>query len=179
MSKVKNGDSERIINLFREYSSRLNELIDIYQAARKSTLNWMTKISVLMTLFSVLIYSIVSFFKSERLADFVGENEDFLYLLFPIFVISIIMIYPFSSHSLSINTKDRSSRDIKDEARLIKRQLEHLIRIASQTREHSSNLDTLTLLEIDLKLTEAEDVIKRANRIFGLKKGEEVFPSLN
>jgi len=62
--------------------------------------------------------------------------------------------------------ENRSNLDIIDEMKLVRRQLKDLIRIGSQSREYLFNLRTSYLqLEIDLKLTEAEDIISRVNKI--------------
>ena len=161
MNSYNENDVERIIKLVNEYTFRLKELIQAYQQQRKNRINFF-----ITTLIGFLIIFGLFFIYFQFETNSISETKYMISII--VVVTSVIGLILFSY--LNFQKSSRNSIDIIDEAHLIRKQLRQLIRIASQTREHIINFESLALLEIDLKLTEAEDMIERANRTFYLHK---------
>uniref|UniRef100_UPI0040499532 hypothetical protein n=1 Tax=Gelidibacter sp. TaxID=2018083 RepID=UPI0040499532 len=158
---MNNNDSERIVKLVNEYTVRLKELINFFQLEKKNRFNIILSISISILIIYGLLFFYFQFGKSE-----ISNEKYLLSIAVVIAAILILLLYTL----INFQKGKRNSNDIKDEAYLIRKQLKQLVQIASQTREHLKHFDNLVLLEIDLKLTEAEDMIDRANRTFYFPK---------
>ena len=155
-------DVDRIIKLVEEYTNRLKDLINLNQLQRKNSLTFM-----FTTVIAFIIVYAFGFIYFQY--DFESSNINMYFIFFGVLCIVIFYTYFFLYYYRS----KRNNRDLKDEAILIKKQLVQLVKLASQTREHMIHYsDNLAILEIDLKLTEAEDLVERANRHFFFSKEE-------
>lgn len=149
---VKFDNLDRIIKLINEYCIKLKDLLGLLQLQKKR--------KVIFLLFAIFIFLgvytlVLYYFKYEELFDSLSIIAIGLFLSF---IILGLFMYAFFRQT-------RNSRDIIDDIRLVSRQLAQLVRMLSQTREHMIDKnDFLIQLEIDLKMTEAEDLLDRTDR---------------
>ena len=163
MNKDNKEEIDRIIKLVSEYTSKLKNLLDLYQEQQKRRLLMIFIFSISI----IMIYGIVFFYVQSRYSINYSSYSTYN-LVIGFMVIAVFSLFGYFTYSYIKESRNKS--DIVDEMRLIKKQLSQLIIIASQTREHIVDRNSFALLEIDLKLTEAEDMISRVNRISTIKK---------
>ena len=153
-------DIDRIIKLVNEYSNKLKELIDLYNTQRKRK----TMLIFYGGILFVIVYALVfSYLTNYSFRDFLSKTGIGIIIM----VVALLGLLGFISYYMfNFFKESRSRTDIVDEIILTQKQLSHLISIGSQTREHLlTKNDGYVILELDLKLTEAENITSRALRI--------------
>lgn len=153
---------DRLVKLINDHVIKLKELNNLYQMHIKRRLMLMFYASiVLIAVWSVSFIYMDSYEFRRSVGVFYG-------LVFIIFIIIFMLIVGY--FMINYLKDNRNRRDIIDEIILVQKQLKQLIRIASQYREHIfKDENSFLLFEIDLKLTEAEDIISRVKRIHQVK----------
>ncbi|MGP4734189.1 MULTISPECIES: hypothetical protein [unclassified Psychrobacter] len=149
-------DSKKDLDLLNElldsYSLRLEELVANYLNYKKTVITLLASASLFLLIF-VYLYVLTGMVSSTKYVNlFYGAPI--------ILTIYASLIYTFIGR--------RKHENMRDEAFLICKKLEQLIKITSQTREHVIPVSNLELFVFDLKLIEAEEVLLRAKKIFNL-----------
>lgn len=152
-------DLDKLIELLDEYSTRLKKLIMAYRNQKRTQLMYLSILSFFMIIFFLGLY-----YFTQIQTDYSIRYESVLYLIIPIATLVYFSLYYLRGR--------RNDLDIRDETILIYKKLSQLIKITSQTREHIISVSDISLLAFDLKLTEAEDSLERAEKVFYLKKRE-------
>jgi hypothetical protein len=153
-------DINRLIKLISEYTNKLKELIDMYNSQKRRK----NMVILYGGLIFIIIYAIgLSYFSNDSFRHFILESGSGIIIL----IVALMALIGFISYVMfSFFKENRNRTDILDEIILTQKQLNQLISIGSQSREHMlSKDDGFVILEFDLKLTEAENIISRANRI--------------
>ena len=155
---------DRIIKLLNEYTVKLKSLLNLYQAKNRRRLMMLLIFSTsFVTMYGFTFFYFQLKYDTQLRYDTSYETQFILgFIIFSVFILLMFFMYTYLNES-------RNKRDISDEMMLIKNQLKQLIEIGSQAREHLINRDSFALLEIDLKLVEAEDIINRSYRIVSVR----------
>ncbi len=152
-------DLETLIELLDEYSIRLKKLTSAYREQKRTKLMYLSILSFIMILFFGYFY-------------YIGLTSEIKLYRYNLYLYLIVPIATFVYFTLYYLRGRRNDMDIRDETILIYKKLSQLIKITSQTREHIISVSDISLLVFDLKLTEAEDYLERARKVFYLKKKE-------
>ncbi len=151
MSEHQEFEIDRILKLINEYILKIRDLLQLYETQKRRRMT----ILIFAGFFFIIIYSAIMIFSQYDL-----KIDVILYSGIGVVFIMILTIF----FMLNFLRDSRNRKDILDELSLLRRQLSKLVTIASQAREHLPNKEYV-LIEIDLKLTEAEEIISRIHRL--------------
>lgn len=139
--------------ILSEYSSKLTELISNYlKLTRKKRITGIFGVYGILVLLAAIYF--VLDIKEYNLIVVISMSASALTIIISIFF------------SISLIKDAKSNSESLDEITLVMKQLEDLTKLLAQEREHSISSDnTLAKVRIDLKLTEAENIIQRAQGV--------------